>query len=169
MGADAGYLAALPQNRAVALGSFSRGAGEERRRVAVHEASHAVGALLVGARPRIRLTTRRVPASLRARFAGVVSVAGQGSHGPFIAAMGVAGETTYCRQMGWSDPPGLMLVDDFENMGPHRDAAMESARRALDRDEVWRAVLRLADEIEALWGEDEVHVSADSVKAVATL
>jgi hypothetical protein len=137
------YLEAYPQNRRVALTSFSRAAEAERRLVAVHEASHIVAALLVGAQPRVRLSTRRT-AGGRAAFSAVVTTRSSGRDKGFIAAAGVVGECKYARRE-LPEPSEASFQTDFANMGPDPDAAMKNARQVLDDPQVWSAVLRLAD------------------------
>jgi hypothetical protein len=176
--ADAGYFDSFPQNRAVALTSFSRVASLERRVVCVHEASHIVAALLVKAQPRVRLTTRRTSGG-RAAFSAVVTTRSNASDEAraqdrgLIAAMGVVAERRYCFLSGLPEPSEGSFQTDFGNLetaGLKRETSLECARLVLEQTHVWGAVLRLAAEIELRWGvADEVSISADEIAAIVDI
>jgi hypothetical protein len=176
--ADAGYLAAFPGNARVALASFSRAALQERRLVCVHEASHIVGALLVGPNPRVRLNTRRTSRG-RAAFSATVTTRSNASDANlernrgFVAAMGIVAEQKYCLANGLPEPSGEAFQTDFSNLetaGLKPETCLECARVTLKQPHLWAAVLRLSDEIELRWGfADEVNISADEIAGIVDI
>lgn len=134
----------------------------ERRRVTVHEASHACAAHLVGGRAKVRLTIARDASGL-CRFYGLTTVTCHTPDHGFVAAAGVAGELKFCEATCLAAPPvgaiaaDMQCIDDatrIEGDGLYspREIEIERARRMFDDDTaVWGCVLLLAEELKAVW------------------
>jgi hypothetical protein len=172
------YFDQFPQNRGVALASWSATARQERRLTCVHESAHIVGALLVGARPRVRLNTRRMSPAQAAFSASVMTRSSDADRDRdrdrgFIAAMGVVGERKYCLLNGLPEPSEESFQTDYGNLetgGLKQETSLECARLTLDQSNIWGSVLRLADEVELRWGvADELSISAADIAAIVNI
>jgi len=109
-------------------------ASRERRRIAVHESSHAVAAILCGGDAHIRLNVRRYPDGLY-NFDGLTVCRNHPRHDGFIAGAGVIGEAVYCSSRGQPAPPQRCWASDLRAMArDDHDAVVERAAVALGTD-----------------------------------
>ncbi len=152
---------------------WNAAARRERKRVCVHEAAHAVAALICGGSARVRLTITPHPNGLFG-FSGLTTVTSPDRG--FVAAAGVVGEAKFAMAKGWSAPQhacvaaDMRCVDDFaiDDFGQHErigvygcaDVVMERARAALDDPATWTAVLYLGDALGGVWPDSQLDMAS---------
>jgi len=149
----------------VTIMRWDAAAKRERKRVCVHEAAHAVVAILKGSSTSVRLIIRRNADDLF--FSGCVTERSRTPGSALVAAAGFVGEEKFCAARGWSGPPEAASERDMWNvdeavgqderagMYDERALALERARATLDDPEVWFAVLALAAALNAHWPDAE--------------
>ena len=163
---------------------LSAAARRERRCICVHEAAHAVVAIIKGGQASVRLIIRR-DADDFLFFSGCVTER-RCTRNPLVAAAGFVAEEKYCAARGWSvcdeaSETDMKNVDeavgqDQAGMYSERTLALERARATLDDPEVWFAGHTcLADALMGCWpdavgpGEFVGEMSAAAVAATCGL
>ncbi len=170
-------LRPYPEAAEAALGPLSDGgwneaALQERRRICVHESSHAVAALACEHEASVKLTITR-DADGRYGFRGVTSERCRGpaalSDRAFISAAGVVGEMRFCAENDWPLPSATTYAEDraaideaAEKIAPGNASAcvaaiLGRAIRALAKPDIWQAVLNLADALSFYWPDEQAE------------
>jgi hypothetical protein len=173
----------LPQEPTSFAGLDCRDAAEYRRRISVHESSHAVAALMVGARPKIELTIIR-RADGRYGLAGVVTenvppppprlALDYASDRAFVGMAGQVGEAKFVRAAGYVFYPwaaglagdNMALDAHARRVAPayadnYRNVLYYRVSAELDRPWVWNCVLQIARRLESVWPLEQARLGGE--------
>ncbi len=144
----------------------------ERRRVAVHEAGHAIAAVLIGGEATVRLSIMRDSGGVL-RFYGLTTARGDAAfdHG-LVAASGPVAEWVAGAHMGWPEPPASEYAADRANVSKAaelvapgnllagRVAIFERALRALAEPRAWRATVAVANALMDMFPDEAAACGA---------